>query len=97
MAAPQYTLPPPAPLDIHDTNAADKWKKFKTAWTNYSLATELNKRSKPVATLLTVISEEARKVFSTFTDWTNEGDKVKIVPVLAKFEAYCQPQKNIRF
>ena len=68
MAAPQYTLPPPAPLDIHDTNAADKWKKFKRAWTNYSLATELNKKSEPiqVATLLTVIGEEAREVFSTF-------------------------------
>ena len=77
MAAPQYTLQPPAPLDIHDTNAADKWKKFKRAWTNYSLATELNKKSEPiqVATLLTVISKEAREVFSTFTDWANGGVK----------------------
>lgn len=99
MAASHYTLPPPAPLDIHDTNAADKWKKFKRAWTSYSLATELNKKSEPiqVATLLTVIGEEAREVFSTFTDWTNEGDEAKIVPVLAKFEAYCQPRKNIPF
>lgn len=96
MAAPQYTLPPPAPLDIHDTNAADKWKKFKRAWTNYSLATELNKKSQPiqVATLLTVIGEEARKVFSTFTDWTDEGDDAKIVPVLAKFEAYASRGKT---
>ena len=99
MAAPQYTLLPPAPLDIHDTNAADKWKKFKRAWTNYSLATKLNKKSEPiqVATLLTVIGEEVREVFSTFTDWTNKGDKAKIIPVLAKFEAYCQPRKNIPF
>ena len=24
-----YTLPPPAALDIHDAQAADKWKRFK--------------------------------------------------------------------
>ena len=99
MAAPQCVLPPPSPLDIHDANAADKWKKFKRAWTNYSLATELNTKSQSiqVATLLTVIGEEAREVFSTFTDWSSEGDEAKIGPVLAKFEAYCQPRKNIPF
>ena len=95
MAASQYTLPPPAPLDIHDANAADKWKKFRRAWASYSLATELNEKSETiqVATLLTVIGEEAREVFSTFTDWTREGDESKIQPVLAKFESYCQPLK----
>ena len=77
----------------------DKWKKFKRAWTSYSLATELSKKSEliQVATLLTVIGEEAPEVFSTFTDWTNEGDEAKIVLILAKFEAYCQPRKNIPF
>ena len=35
-----YTLPPPTALEIHDSQAADKWKKFKLAWTNYALATE---------------------------------------------------------
>ena len=35
-----------------------------------------------VATLLTVIGEEAREVYSTFTDWTNAGDENKIQPVL---------------
>ena len=43
-----YALPPPPPLEIHDAQAAEKWKRFKSAWTNYSLATELNK--KPEAT-----------------------------------------------
>ena len=34
-----YTLPPPTGLEFHDPQAADKWMKFKRAWTNYSLAT----------------------------------------------------------
>ena len=66
-----YALPPPARLEIHDLNAAEKWKKFLLAWGNYALATELNKKATAVqvATLLTVIDEEAREVYSTFNDW----------------------------
>lgn len=61
-------MPPPAPLEIHDSNAAEKWKKFSLAWKNYALATELNKKSEAVqvATLLTLIGEDAREVYSTF-------------------------------
>ncbi|XP_022809511.1 uncharacterized protein LOC111346488 [Stylophora pistillata] len=94
-----FSLPPPAPLELHDQNAAEKWKKFHLAWTSYSLATELNKKAQPVqvATLLTVIGEEARDVYSTFTDWTEEGDENKIAPVLTKFAEYCQPRKNVPF
>ena len=98
MALP-FTLPHLAPLDIHDSNAADKWKKFNTAWTNYSLATELNKKSEPiqVATLLTVIGEDGCEVFSTFTNWDSDGDNANIQLVLSKFAEYCQPRKNIHF
>ena len=81
-----YALRPPPLLEIHDTQAAEKWKKFKLAWTNYSLATELNKKPEAVqvAMLLTVIGEEARDIFSTFTEWRNADDNQKIEPVLAK-------------
>ena len=65
--------------------------------TNYALATELNKKPEAVqvATLLTVIGEKAREVFSTFTDWAAEGDDAKIEPVLAKFAQY--PNNRTRF
>ena len=53
--------------------------------------------SRQVATLLTVIGEEARDVYSTFTDWAEEGDQDKISPVLQKFATYCQPRKNVPF
>ena len=74
-------------------------EKFKLAWTSYTLATELNKKLEKVqvATLLTVIGEEAREVFSTFTNWAEAGDAEKFEPVLEKFENYCQPHKNIPF
>ena len=57
------------------------------------MATELDTKSEgiQVATLLTVIGEEARDVYSTITDWANEGEENKIAPVLQKFAEYCQP------
>ena len=55
---------------------------------------ELSSKSEEVqvATLLTVIGEEAREVCATFTDWITADDKTKIKPVLEKFEAYCKPR-----
>ena len=93
-----FSLPPQTPLDIHDQNAAERWKKFKLAWNSYSLTTELNKKLEEVqvATLLTVIGEEARDVYS-ITDSADEGDQDKIAPVLRKFAEYCQPCKNVPF
>ena len=99
MATSNYLLPPPQPLEIHDPQVAEKWKRFKRAWTSYALATELKDKDEAVqvATLLTVIGEEAREVFFTFTGWAADSDDAKIEPVLAKFEEYCQPRKNIPF
>lgn len=90
-------MPPPPALDIHDANAFEKWKKFELAWTNYALAIELTEKAQAVqvATLLTVIGEEARDVYSTFTGWAKADDAQKIGPVLKKFAEYCQPRKNI--
>ena len=92
-------MPPPPPLEFHDANAFEKWKKFELAWTNYALATELTEKSDEVqvATLLTVIGEEVREVFPTLTGWAKAGDARTIGPVLAKFANYCQPRKNIPF
>ena len=92
-----FALPPPTPLEIHDSNAAEKWKEFKQAWRNYSIAMKLHQEPETVqiATLLTVIGAEARKVFSTFT--FGEGDRDRIQPVLESFVAYCEPLKNVPF
>ena len=94
-----YELPPPSLLDVHGIKAADNCKRFKGAWLNYSLDIELGKNSEKVqvATLLTVIGEEAREVFATFADWENEGDHNRIEPVLQKFADYCHPRKSVPF
>ena len=89
--AASFSPPPPSALEIHDSQVAEKWRKFKLTWVNYSLA-GLNKKVEAVqvATLLTVIGEEAHKVFSTF-QWDMANDDAKIKPVLDKFATYCQP------
>ena len=92
-------LPVPMALDIHDVNAADKWRKFLNAWTNYALATELDTKPQPVqvATMLTVIGEDSREVYSTFKDWAADGGVRRIKPVLQRFASYCEPRKNVPF
>ena len=67
--ASNYMLPPLQLLEIHDPQAAKKWKRFKHAWMSYSLATGLLSEKADavlVATLLTVIGKEVCQVFSTF-------------------------------
>ena len=43
-----FALPPPPPLDIHDSNAAENWKEFGQAWKNYSIAMKLNQELEAV-------------------------------------------------
>ena len=92
-------FPVPAPLEFHECNAADKWRKFLAAWENYALATELRNKSQSVkvTTLLTVIGEDDREVYSTMRDWAHDGDDGRILPILRKFAEYCQPRKNVPF
>ena len=37
---------------------------------------------------------EALEVYNTFT-WDNVGDEMKVKPIMAKFEACCNPRKNV--
>ena len=50
-----------------------------------------------MATLLTLIGEEAREVYSTFNNWAEDGDDKTIKPVMKKLGDYCTPRKNIPF
>ena len=95
-----FALPPPPPLDIHDSNAAEKWKEFEQAWKNYSIAMKLHQEPEAiqVATLLSVVGAEVWKVFAMFTDWASDTNQNKIQPVLQEFNAaYCQPLQNVPF
>ena len=95
-----FALPPPPPLDIHDSNAAEKWKEFELKLGRiYSIAMKLHQEPEAVqvATLLSVVGAEVRKVFAMFTDWASDTYQNKIQPVLQKFAVYYQPLKNVPF
>ena len=72
-------LPPPEALDLSGGNISTNWKKFKKKYTNYEIATGISSKdsSARVATLLTVIGNDAIDVFSTLT-WNEEGGDKKI-------------------
>ena len=89
-------LPVPKPLNIHSAEAAEEWKHWRKTWENYALATELKDKEAQVlvATPLTIIGNDANRVFETF-EWTDENHKTDIEQVLNKFETYTKPRINI--
>ena len=91
-------LPPPEALDLSGGNISANWKKFKQKYANYEIATGISSRDSAtrVATLLTVIGNDAIDVFNTPT-WDEEGDDKKIEKVLLKFEEHCEPKKNVSY
>ena len=95
MVAGGYGIPPPNSLQLDDVNVASNWRTWKTAWENYELATGVAAKEENirVATLKAVIGEEANKVFETFVFTDNENKK-KFKPILAKYDEYLEPRKN---
>lgn len=88
-------LSPPEPLQISKGNPSQNWKRFKQKWNNYELAIGISTKDDKirVATLLTVIGDEALDVYNAFT-WDDETHKVKIDKVLEQFVKFCEPRKN---
>ena len=93
-----FGLPHQEPLDLSGGNICENWKKFKQKFTNYEIATGINKKETAtrVATLLTVIGNDAIDVFNTIT-WDAEGDDTKIEKVLQIFEEHCEPKKSVSY
>ncbi|CAB4009741.1 Hypothetical predicted protein, partial [Paramuricea clavata] len=91
-----FQIPPPDVLNLNDGSTASNWREWKSAWSNYTLATKLDKEDeiRQVATLLAVIGKEAKKLFKTFV-WGSEDDFIKIDLVVKKFEEYCIPRQNV--
>lgn len=79
-------------------NLAENWRRFKQNLTIYLDASGKTSESEAtkVAILLNIAGEDAIELFNTFT-FTDEEDKKKLDPVIAQFENYCNPRKNIVF
>lgn len=91
------TLPVPEKLNIKTGNIRKNWQLFRQTWKNYETATKLssNTNEQRIATLLTVIGQNALEVYNTFQ--FNEAEETTIDNVLDKFENYCVPQSNLTF
>lgn len=87
---------PPSHLKL-EGNVAENWKLWKQKFNNYLKATEADKKPEPqqIAIFLHVAGDDALEVYNTFTFSDEEKDKIK--PVFEKFEAYCNPRKNLTF
>lgn len=96
-------LPPPSSL-VLTGNVAENWRKFKQRFEVYLEATGANVKSQKTQTsvLLHVIGEEAVEIYNTFTWDIVDRDQAVIADqnmilehVLAKFDGYCTPRKNL--
>ena len=88
-------IPPPKPLNINDKSVSILWKSWKKTWTRFEVATGIDETSdkKRVCTLLSVIGEDAVKVYDTF-EYVDGESADSVEDVLTKFEEYCSPRKN---
>ena len=91
-------LPPPKPLKLHEGNIAENWRKFKKAWSCYEIAAGFRGKGDRIraSALLSVIGEEGVELHGTL-EFDNDGDSMKIDPVLAKPEEYCIPRANVMY
>ena len=94
MAAPA-NIPPPRPL-VMDNNLSTNWKQWRKVWQRFEIATGTFKQEGliRVATLLSVVGEDAAKVYDTFT-WDDDQDEQCIDDVLRQFDRYCQPRTQV--
>lgn len=88
-------IQPPGTLSFAG-NVAENWRKWKKRFELYSTASGIDAKDQKIqsATLLHVAGEEALEIYNTFT-WDKDGDDKNIDAIKAKFEAYCNPRKNV--
>ena len=86
---------PPEPLSL-EGNLSENWRRWKQRFELYRDASGISGKEEKTqaATLLHVVGAEALEVYNNFT-WDNDGDNMKVEQIMAKFEAYCNPRKNV--
>ena len=91
------TIPCPKQLDFQKSQSPrDEWTRFKDAWNNYEIATELQKKEEQIrlATFLSIIGDQGIERFNTYK--FKEPEKVKKMETLLQlFEEDCKDKKNI--
>lgn len=89
-------LPPPSGLQMTG-NLAENWKRFKQRFELY--LTAVNADSKPdkvkSSIFLHIIGEDALSIYNSFE--FADGENMKLQAIMAKFEEYCIPRRNVTY
>src|SRR6266516_3134093 len=92
------SIPLPSPLKLKSSEISSSWKRFKSQWANYELATDLSgePKEKRTAVLLTCIGNEAYDVFQSMV-FADEAHRNDIDQVIRAFDDYCIGETNITY
>ena len=95
--ADEYGFKPPAAMNFTG-NVAENWKLFKQKLGFYLEATGKSSKTAKIkiAILMSCIGEQGIRIYNTFSYETGEDANV-YETVLGKFDAYCNPKKNLIF
>ena len=87
------SLRTPTELRFSAANMAAEWARWKRDWLYYAAARELSEKPAPVqiGTFFNYAGVDAQEVASHF-EWQEEDG---LPALLEKFEAYCNPRRNI--
>ena len=79
-----------------EQNISEQWDRWKQQFQLYITVTESDDKPDYIKTsiFLTCIGKQGLEIYNIFT-FENESNKMKLKPVMEKFEEYCKPRKNI--
>ena len=86
---------PPEPFDFSQPTT---WPAWKQRWTRYSMISKLDKDEKDmqVSTLVYCMGNQAEEIFASFK-WEADDDKKDPDKVIAQFDKYFVPRRNVIF
>ncbi len=86
-------IPPPQPMDTKG-HLPTNWQFFEDSWSNYEIATELNKKDKSirVATLMSVMGKDCFMICKNLP--LSADDRKDPKKILKGLSEYFEPQRN---
>ena len=87
---------PIRPLRL-DGNIVENWRKWKERWVLHAKASGVDSKDEETqcTVFLHTMGEEVLEVYDTFTFTEEEANKIE--PLVARFEVYCSPKKNVTY
>ncbi|XP_057380138.1 uncharacterized protein K02A2.6-like [Daphnia carinata] len=94
----EFGLRPPGAFNFDDSDQASQWDSWKNQFNWFLKATKKNKEDEDVqvSVLITCLGLEGAKIYDSFV-FADQGDKLKINPILLQFDNHFRPQKSETF